>query len=250
MDSKVKYKFELMNDIIDLSVISNKSILLDSYQVYSNPAKIESVEVVKVNSLVKKIRKQKVYKLEPHRIIVKQNSNDNNNIIISDEIDIKTVMNNKNVRNVISDNINYCFIKSLDKNCDVEIVKYYNRGIVKNIFSSRNPDLIIQKIGECNWIFTSKKIADELSKSEKLSLINEKTNGFNWYGNIDNINVYTSEYIKDEIYIGKIDSITSIINKNVEIDNLNFSNFYKEGLKITIEYIFYNNGGIRKLIIE
>ena len=39
MDSKVEYKFELMNDIIDLSVISNKSILLDSYQVYSNPAK-------------------------------------------------------------------------------------------------------------------------------------------------------------------------------------------------------------------
>lgn len=248
MDSKVKYKFELMSDIIDLSVISNKSILLDSYQVYSNPAKIESVEVIKVNSLVKKVRKQKVYELKPHRIVVKQNSNDSN-IIISDEIDIETIMNNKSIRGVISDNINYCFIKSLDKNCVVEIIKYYNRGIIKNIFSPRNPDQIIDKLGECNWIFTSKKIADELSKSEKFSPIGEKTHGFNWYGNIDNINVYIDDSIEDEIYIGKMDSITSIINKNAEIDTFNCGNFYEEGLKITIEYVFHNNG-IRKLIIE
>lgn len=248
MDSKVKYKFELMSDIIDLSVISNKSILLDSYQVYSNPAKIESVEVIKVNSIVKKVRKQKVYELKPHRVVVKQNSNDSN-IIISDEIDIETIMNNKSVRSVISDNINSCFIKSLDKNCVVEIIKYYNRGIIKNIFSARNPDQIIDKLGECNWIFTSKKIADELSKSEKFSLIGEKTHGFNWYGNINSINVYIDNSIEDEIYIGKMDSITSIINKNAEIDTFNCGNFYEEGLKITIEYVFHNNG-IRKLIIE
>ena len=249
MNSKVKYKFELMSDVIDSSVISNKSILLDSYQVYSNPAKIESVEVIKVNSMIKKVRNHKTYELKPHRIIVKQNTNEDN-IIISDEIDIETVMSNRRVKSVIAENINSCFIKSLNNNCIVEVVKYYNRGFIKNLFSQKKPDDIISKIGECNWIFTSKKIADEISKSERFTPIGEKTNGFNWYGNIDNINIYTDDNIQDyEIFVGKIDSIISIINKNAEIDSFNCGNFYEEGLKITLEYTFTNTG-IRKLIIE
>lgn len=249
MNSKLKYKFELMSDVINASVISNRSILIDSYQVYSNPAKIESVEVIKVDSIIKKIRNHKKYELEPHRIIVKQNSNDNN-IIISDEIDIETIISNRNIQCVISENINSCFVKSLNSNCNTEIVKYYDRGFIRNLFIQRNPDDIINRIGECNWIFTSSKIADEISKSERFISIGEKTTGFNWYGNIDNINIYTDDNIDvNEIYVGRIDSIISIINKNAEIETFNCGNFYEEGLKITLEYVFHNNG-IRKLIIE
>jgi hypothetical protein len=249
MNSKIKCKFELINNVIDLSVISNKSIILNSYQVYSNPAKIESIEVIKVNSMIKKIRNQKTYELKPHRIIVKQNKNDNN-IIISDEIDIETVMSNRKVQSVISKKINSCFIKSLNNNCDIEVIKYYNRGFIKNLLSKRNPNDIISKIGECNWIFTSKKIADEISKSDKFISIGEKVNGFNWYGNIDNIFIYIDDDIKEnEIYVGRIDSIMSIINRNSEIETFDCGNFYDEGLKITIEYTFINNG-IRKLIIK
>jgi hypothetical protein len=250
-ESKVNSKYELIDNVIDLSVMSNKSIISNSYQSYSNKVKIESIEVIKINSVINKVKnKKKLFELKPHRIIVKQNKN-NNNIIISDNlVYTETITTNKKIQNTIAENINSCFIKSLNNNCTIEYIKYYNRGFIKNIFSRRNPNDIINKIYGYDWIFTSKKIANEISKSNKFKLIDKKVNQFNWYGNFDKINIYIDDYIKEnEIYAGKTNSILSIINKNYQIEKFNCGNFYDEGLKITIEFTFENNG-IKKLIIE
>lgn len=246
---KVKYKFQLISDIIEGSVISNGSLLIDSHFVYTNPAKIESVEVIKVNSEIKKIKSAKIYELKSHRIIVKQN-NEKENIIISDEMDTNTIISNKCIKTVISDNINSCFIKSLKSSNIVKSVKYFNRGFLKKIFNKRDYDIIISEIIHHSWIFTSKKIAEELSKSGRFIPIGEKKNGFLWFGNIDNTPIYVSNSIDyNEIYAGNLNSISAIINKNAEIETFNSGNFYEEGLKITIEYLFINNG-VKKIIVE
>ena len=248
-NNKVKYKFELVNDVIESSVLSNSNIIGDVYYTHVNPAKIESVEIIKVNSHITKVRNHKIYDLSEHRIIVKQT--DNLNIIISDELGIETIMSNKKICDEISDTINSSFITSLDDNCEVELIRYFNRGVFANIFSKRNPDDIVDKIVDCNWVITSDKILGEISKSKKVSL-NDHTckRGLIFYGKIDHVSIYISNEVKEnEMFIGKMDSITSVFNRNAEVEQFECGNFYQEGLRITLEYLFKNNG-IKKLIIE
>lgn len=250
MEDKVKYKFELVKDVIDKSVLSKSDLISDVYYTHKNPANIEFVEVIKVNSHITKVRNSKIYELKPHRIIVKQSCE--SNIVISDELGIETVMSNKKVCDEISENINISFIESLDNNCTVDTMKYFNRGFISNLFSRRDPEQIISRLVNCNWVIISNKIFYELSKSDKLktSTISEKFKGLSLCGRIEHISIYVSDQIKDnEIYIGKLDSITAVFNRNAEVDTFNCGNFYEEGLKITLEYLFKNNG-INKIILE
>jgi len=253
MENKVKYKFELVKDVIDSSVLSCSDLIGDVYYTHANPANIESVEIIKIDKHIRKVRNHKSYELKPHRIIVKQSCD--SNIVISDELGMETVMSNKKVCDEISENINTSFIESLNNNCVVDTIKYFDRGFISNLFSKRDPEQIISKLVNCNWVIISNKIFDELSKSDKLKTsISEKftipIKGLSLCGRIEHISIYISDQIKDnEMYIGKLDSITAVFNKNAEVDTFKCGNFYEEGLKITLEYLFKNNG-INKIILE
>lgn len=251
---KVKYKFELVSDVIDSSVLSNTDLISDIHYTHTNPANIESIDVIKVNSIITKVREKKVYNLKPHRIIVKQT--DDNNIVISDEVEIETIMSNKKVCDEISETINTLFIESLNDNCNVENVQYFDKGLFK-IFSKKDPNKILNKITDCNWIITSSKMIDEISKSDIFKavepfkfFIQQAGKRLTLAGKVDHIYIYITDSIKDnEIFIGKLDSITSVFNRNLEVNIFDGGEFYKEGLEITIEYLFKNNG-IRKIIVE
>lgn len=269
MKDKFRYKFELVNDVINSSVLSNPGIIVDTYYVKSNPVKIESIEVIKVDSIITKVRSHKSYDLKSHRIIVKKNDDDDENIIISDGSSINTVMNNKNICITISDNINNCFIESLNENCQSETIKYFDRGFIKNLLK-RNPNIIINKIVEsnCDWIITSNRIADELSKSDKYNIfadndysslskkipytknITRSNRVILFSGKIGNTSIYTTDIVDDRfIYIGSSSMITSILNKEITVDNFYCGEIYDEGVEITFEYLFISTG-IKKLIIE
>jgi hypothetical protein len=235
----INVKITLVNDLINRSCLSNQNLMLDIFYVYENPAKIESIEIIKVNSVITKVRNHKEYKLSKHRIIVKQN--EKSNIIISDDIDSQTIITNTNISSQLSQNLDNCFIRSLKTNVKSnKVVKYFKRGLI-GFFVKKSPEKLIEGLLNYNWIVTSPHIASEISKCKDFILIDDCKN-INHFGKIGSLNIFTNDDIKSEIICGDINSITAIVNKDISIEEFNCGNFYKQGFKIMIEYLFSSNG--------
>lgn len=203
--------------IVRSSIISNSDIILNTFFVDSNPVSIESVEVVKVDSKIKKVKTNKTYELDKRSFGL-------------DGLDINQQ---------ICDILNSEFINKVSSINNHESIKYFNRGFLKN-FTKKDPQIIINGINNCSWIITSDKICDELKKLDNYNLINSNISGITKSGNINNINIYTSDKIdENDIFIGNSDSVDIIINKNIKSD----------GKLISIEFLFCENG-IRKIRLE
>ena len=201
--------------IIRTSIVSNSDIILNTLFVDSNPVSIESVDVIKVDSKIKKVKTHKVY-----------------------ELDTRSVLDCSDINQQICDLLNSEFINKV-KSTNHESVRYFNRGFIKN-FTKKDPQIIINSINNCTWIITSDKICNELSKLDNYNLINRNISGITKSGNINNISIYTSDKIdENDIFIGNSDSVDIIINKNIKSD----------GKLIFIEFLFCVNG-IRKIKLE
>jgi len=199
-----------LDKIINLSTLSNLS--LDILYSDSNPARIESIEILKVNSIIQRVKNHRTYKLESYTGRI----------------------------NTIHNSINRQFIKTIDNAMSVEIVKYFDRGLFKNIFTKRDPNFILGKLTNCNWVITSKKISDELSTLVDFVKSVELDSNFMKSGVIGDKSIYISKDISDdEIFIGDGDSIGAIFKSNVKIFNE----------LVTIEFLIYNNG-VRKIILQ
>lgn len=202
--------------IIRSSIVSNSDIILNTLFVDSNPVSIESVDVIKVDSKIKKVKTHKVY-----------------------ELDKRSVLDCSDINQQICDLLNSEFINKVKSTNNHESVRYFNRGFLKN-FTKKDPQIIINSINNCSWIITSDKICDELKKLDNYNLINSNISGITKSGNINNINIYTSDKIdENDIFIGNSDSVDIIINKNIKSD----------GKLISIEFLFCVNG-IRKIRLE
>ena len=202
--------------IIRSSIVSNSDIILNTLFVDSNPVSIESVDVIKVDSKIKKVKTHKVY-----------------------ELDKRSVLDCSDINQQICDLLNSEFINKVKSINNNESIRYFNRGFLKN-FTKKDPQIIINSINNCTWIITSDKICYELSKLDNYNLINRNISGVTKSGNINNINIYTSDKIdENDIFIGNSDSVDIIINKNIKSD----------GKLISIEFLFCANG-IRKIRLE
>ena len=202
-----------LDKILSLSILSKPEIILDIFYSDSNPAVIESIEILKVNSVIQRVKNHKTYKLESY----------------TESID------------TIHTTINKEFIKVIDNNNkSVEIVKYFSRGLFKNIFIKRNPNLILDKLTNCNWVITSKKISDELSNLVDFVKSDELDSNFMKSGVIGDKSIYISKDISDdEIFIGDGDSVGAIFKSSAKRFNE----------LVTIDFLIYNNG-VRKIIIQ
>jgi hypothetical protein len=118
-------------------------------------------------------------------------------------------------------------------------IKYFNRGLIKNLLG-RNPKIILDNLNNCDWIITSNKVLDELSKLDNFKLIDKSISGVLSSGKINNISFYITDQIdENDIIIGNSDSITAIINKNIVFDvDL-----------VSIEFLFIDNG-VRRLTLK
>ena len=189
-----------------LGEISQNTILVES-----NPARIESVETVKVKSQIRQIKTHVVYELSSKYL------SPNYDISNSLTLDLMLQLKSK---------------ESTD-------IKYFNRGLIKNLLG-RNPKIILDNLNNCDWIITSNKILDELSKLDNFKLIDKSISGVLSSGKINNISFYITDQIdENDIIIGNSDSITAIINKNIVFDvDL-----------VSIEFLFIDNG-VRRLTLK
>lgn len=189
-----------------LGEISQNIILVES-----NPARVESIETVKVKSQIRQIKTHMIYELSSKYL------NPNSDISNSLTLDLILKLKSK---------------ESTD-------IKYFNRGLIKNLLG-KNPKIILDNLNNCDWIITSNKVLDELSKLDNFKLIDKSISGVLSSGKINNISFYITDQIdENDIIIGNSDSITAIINKNIVFDvDL-----------VSIEFLFIDNG-VRRLTLK
>ena len=203
-------------ETININTITiNSSILGEISQniilVESNPARVESIETVKVKSQIRQIKTHMIYELSSKYL------NPNSDISNSLTLDLILKLKSK---------------ESTDN-------KYFNRGLIKNLLG-RNPKIILDNLNNCDWIITSNKVLDELSKLDNFKLIDKSISGVLSSGKINNISFYITDQIdENDIIIGNSDSITAIINKNIVFDRD----------LVFIEFLFIDNG-VRRLTLK
>jgi hypothetical protein len=183
-----------------------------------NPAIINIEKIVKEDSKLKTITDSKTFNL--------------NSLYANSENDIKY----KLIHN---------FFVRLNFQSTVKELKYFNRGFIRNLFTNRNSDTLLDEILNYNWIITTPDIIKELSTIVGYQELNGNTlvklrGSFNSQFNDTLIfQIPNDEFTKDVIYCGNFDSVTPVINRNKIAE--------KDGMRI--EYIFQTKDNLKKLII-
>jgi len=214
---------DYINDILSTSVISQKNLIGETLFVNSNPAKVESVEVKKVNNVIATSKKLNDYKL------------DSTTTEISN-IDKYTLMCS------ISQLLDNKFIKSLEL-FETDELEFYKKGIMK-LFSKPNPQLIVDEVGEYyDWIITSPKIFNYLSKHKNFeSIKDDKVTSIKLRGKINHLSLFVTDNIdSDTLFKGSCKDSSSVMLDRFDISKE--SNIY-----VKVDYLFINKG-VRKLIL-
>lgn len=214
---------DYINDILSNSVISHKNLIGETLFVNSNPAKVESVEIKKVNNVIVTSRKTNDYKLDSTTTEI--SNLDKSTLMCS----ISLLLDNK-------------FIKSLEP-FDTDELEFYKKGIMR-LFSKPNTQLIVDEVGEYyDWIITSPKIFNYLSKHKNFeSVKDEKVTSIKLRGKINHLSLFVTDNIdSDTLFKGSCKDISSVMLDRLDISKE--SNIY-----FKVDYLFINRG-VRKLIL-
>jgi hypothetical protein len=215
---------DYINDILSTSVISHKNLIGETLFVNSNPAKVESVEIKKVNNSIVRSKTTNEYKLDSTTTEIR--NLDKPALMCS----ISLLLDNQ-------------FIKSLEL-FGTDELEFYKKGIMK-LFSKPNPQLIIDEIGEYyDWIIVSSKIFNYLSKHKNFeSITDEKVTSIKLKGKINHLSLFVTDNIdNDTLFKGSCKDSSCVMLNDLSI--VKESNIYN----VTVEYLFINRG-VRKLIL-
>ena len=201
-----------------LSEMFEDGIFSNIFFADQNPAIIKVEKTIKEDGKLKTITDCNTYNLTK--------------LYVSNEEDIKfRLLNN--------------FFVRLNFQSTIKEIKYFNRGFIRNLFTKRNSDTILDEILNYNWIITTPDIIKEISmmegyqKCDGNSLVKLKGR-FNYQFNDTLIfEIPNFQFTNDVIYCGNFDSVTPVINRNKII----------EKDEICIEYIFQTKENLKKLII-
>jgi len=217
-------KIDYINDILSNSFISHKKLIDEILFVNSNPAKVESINISKVDNNIIRSKTTNEYILNSVTSEIK--NIDTSTLIFC----VSSILDNQ-------------FIKSLEF-FGSDDLKFYKKGIM-SLISKPNPDIIIDEVGEYyDWIITSPKVLKYLSKHKNFeSFSDEKSTSIKLKGRVNNLSVFVTDIIdKDIIYKGSSIDCSAIMLNELIINEE--SNIYT----IKVDYLF-NNRGIRKLTL-
>lgn len=253
METELTINRQHINDVIlDMTVINQ---LTNTIIVDSPIGEIEITTMSKSNKEVITEKKRVAYKLPQHRLIMKSCKYKKCKLIISDIPNFKTIETNKTLCETASYGINESFLMYLKNSKKVERNKivFFDQSFIKKIFNKMTEDILINKIIESSvgfsWMIIPKEIFLILKKNKSFNYSDKSSSKyiFKNYGNINGVNVYIN-YIEYDmrIYFGNYDSITAILNENIEIKKIG-DNTDKS---ITLEYQFLETGNLKILEIE
>ncbi len=214
----------LTEDILIKTGIAYQDLIGEAIFVNENPAKIEIVNISKINSDIKRTVETKEYKLIHHSTEIREENFKNTSEIISKSID-----------RLLVDNI----VKNTD---DIEVVKYYKKKLF-GLLSTNNLDNLLSTTNYFNWVIVNNKVYKDLSKLPNFEKYSIKK-GISKIGVYNGISFFHSSNLDDDLVIlGVSDSITAVFLQDISINQK--SNIYDIG----IDYLFVNKN-IRKLILE
>lgn len=220
-------RLDLINDILRYSIVSQNDLIGETLFVDTNPAQVDIVKVMKVNSVVTKVK-------------------ESNNYILNTKKYTFNKFDKEKIVNEVGLSLDNIFIKSLNETSEEERLKYYKRDIL-NIFKRNKPEEIVNQIGEyCNWVITSNKVINQLSRLDNFeSVYNDIVSTIELRGKINNIKIFRSDDVDtNTIYIGHSSDCSSVFLKEI-ILNSNIINIYDT----EVNYLFINKD-IRKLMLE
>ena len=215
---------DYINDILSTSVISHKNLISETLLVDSNPAKVESVEVKKIDSKVVTIKSSNEYNLESKTFTVKNLSTS----VIACSVSL------------LLDN---AFIDSFKDKFSLDETEFYRKGLMK-LFRRPNPQVIVDEAEFSDWLLTTPKVFKHLSRHKNFQeLSDDKVSSIKIKGQINHLTIFVCDYVeKDIVYKGK-SSDNSCIMLN-ELNITSESNIYN----VKVDYLFINKG-IRKLTL-
>jgi hypothetical protein len=181
-----------------------------------NPAKIETVEVKKINSEIKEIKDVKIFKLQRHSIG-------------------KEGLPALNIR----ENVKHSLIVRLNFASSMSELKYFNVGFFKKFFYKKDPKKLLEKVNLRDWIITSEEIASELSNLEEFVSLPGYSD-VRLIGKIDETMIFKVKDLENVIYAGDRESITAVFNRNL----------FDGETGIEIEYLIETNKDLTKIMVH
>jgi len=203
-----------MENTID--TLFGNGLFSNIYFVDENPAKIETVEVKKINSEIKEIKDVKIFKLQRHSIG-------------------KEGLPSLNIR----DNVKHSLIVRLNFDSSMSELKYFNVGFFKKLFYKKDPKKLLEKVNLRDWIITSEEIASELSTLEEFVSLSGYSD-VRLIGKIGETMIFKVKDLENVIYAGGKESITAVFNRNL----------FDGEMGIEIEYLIETNKDLTKIMVH
>lgn len=209
----MNFQVRLIDDILSLTFISHSEICSNNIFVESNPARVEIVQVSKVNSQVYKTKQFRDFNLSTVGNVFHIDR-------FSDCVDF------------FSKEINTILLHKLELTEDVEVIKV-KKNYLFGLFSKYLVEKITDNLKYYNWIICSNNLKNQLSKVSTYVEISDVKS------KIDDITIFFStELEKDNIFAGMSDSLTCVFKNDISIEKTadNFKleiNYLIESQKIT-----------------
>ena len=200
-----------------IDTLFGNGLFSNIYFVDSNPAKVEFVEVKKISCEIREIKNSQSFDLERHSIS-------------------KAGLLSLNIREKVKSS----FMSVLDSIPAGREVKYFRRGLIRNIFSKKDPKALLNIFDKkADWIITSYDVISELTKLEGFVYLVGYSD-VRLVGKIGKTLIFKIKDLENVVYMGKKDSITPVFNTAIS----------DEKDEIFIEYLIQANEGLGKIKIR
>lgn len=198
-----------------IDTLFGNGLFSNIYFVEENPAKIETVEVKKINSEIKEVKDVKIFKL--HRQSIGKDG-------------LPSLK--------IRESVKHALIVRLNFDSSRVEMKYFNVGFFKKFFYKKDPKRLVENFEDKDWIITSEDIVSELSSLEEFVSLPGYSD-VRLVGKIGETMVFKIKDLENVIYAGSKDSITAVFNRNLLYDE-------KE---VDIEYLIQTNKDLTKIVV-
>lgn len=200
-----------------IDTLFGNGLFSNIYFVDSNPAKVEFVEVKKINSEIREIKNSQSFDLERHPIR-------------------KTGLLSLNIR----ERVKSSFMSVLDSIPVEKELRYFKRGLIKRLFEKKDPKTLLNIFQKkADWIITSYDVISELTKLEGFVYLVGYSD-VRLVGKIGKTLIFKIKDLENVVYMGKKDSITPVFNTAIS----------EEKEEIFIEYLIQANEGLSKIKIR
>jgi hypothetical protein len=241
-----KIKDGLFSKVSEMKIFDQ---LIETIYVSEDKGILLTSNIYKYVDSVKTIEEKIHFNLKTYRLMVCSKDN-GEYIYISDGVKCDTLKKDTDPCACISKDINMIFINEMKnfKNIKKLDYKYFKTNIIEKIFLKKTPNQLLEKINEvgkgCSWVIIPKQIFNIIRNLPEVECILSSSNSIiNKCGKVSDLTIYLNPNENENIcYFGNYDSISLLINKNLEIDS--------DNRKINIKYQFVERGLTRSLMVK